>query len=171
MGLQASSLGLGEQWEKVKLAYAAANRVLGDIVKVHVLDSACSRFCNAHLYAVRQSIALGKPLCDHGCMRGLYDLLMSGRSSFDTIANCDWRRVQVTPSSKVVGDLAQFMVQNQLTEQAVVEQAANLNFPDRYHSSVHMVTSELVAVVATAALQDISMPLRAAHRDFLSTGL
>lgn len=32
--LQASSLGLGEQWEKVKKAYAAANRVLGDIVKV-----------------------------------------------------------------------------------------------------------------------------------------
>ena len=31
---QASSLGLGDQWEKVKAAYAAANRVLGDIVKV-----------------------------------------------------------------------------------------------------------------------------------------
>ena len=31
---QAFSLGLGEQWEKVKAAYAAANRALGDIVKV-----------------------------------------------------------------------------------------------------------------------------------------
>ena len=31
---QALSLGLGDQWEKVKAAYAAANRVLGDIVKV-----------------------------------------------------------------------------------------------------------------------------------------
>jgi len=31
---QASSLGLGDQWEKVKAAYAAANRALGDIVKV-----------------------------------------------------------------------------------------------------------------------------------------
>jgi len=30
---QALSLGLGEQWEKVKTAYAAANRALGDIVK------------------------------------------------------------------------------------------------------------------------------------------
>ncbi|KAK9800249.1 hypothetical protein WJX73_006193 [Symbiochloris irregularis] len=66
---QASSLGLGEQWEKVKVAYAAANRVLGDIVKV-------------------------------------------------------------TPSSKVVGDLAQFMVQNDLTEHSVVERAGKLNFPD-----------------------------------------
>ena len=32
--MQASSLGLGEQWEKIKVAYAAANRALGDIVKV-----------------------------------------------------------------------------------------------------------------------------------------
>jgi pyruvate carboxylase len=30
---QAFSLGLGEQWERVKSAYAAANRALGDIVK------------------------------------------------------------------------------------------------------------------------------------------
>ncbi len=33
-GLQSLSLGLGEQWEKVKTAYAQANRALGDIVKV-----------------------------------------------------------------------------------------------------------------------------------------
>ena len=31
---QALSLGLGGQWEKVKHAYAAANRALGDVVKV-----------------------------------------------------------------------------------------------------------------------------------------
>eukprot|EP00891_Asterochloris_glomerata_P005106 jgi/Astpho2/5106/fgenesh1_pm.00073_%23_5_t len=65
---QALSLGLGEEWEKVKTAYAMANRVLGDIVKV-------------------------------------------------------------TPSSKTVGDLAQFMVQNKLDEKTVVEQAEQLNFP------------------------------------------
>jgi len=32
--MQALSLGLGERWEKVKDAYAHANRALGDIVKV-----------------------------------------------------------------------------------------------------------------------------------------
>ncbi len=32
---QAASLGLGDRWEKVKFAYAAANKALGDIVKVH----------------------------------------------------------------------------------------------------------------------------------------
>lgn len=34
VGVQSLSLGLGEQWEKVKTAYAQANRALGDIVKV-----------------------------------------------------------------------------------------------------------------------------------------
>jgi len=65
---QSTSLGLADDWSKVKVAYAAANRLLGDIVKV-------------------------------------------------------------TPSSKVVGDLAQFMVTNKLDEQAVREQADTLSFP------------------------------------------
>lgn len=39
--------------------------------------------------------------------------------------------LQVTPSSKVVGDLAQFMVQNDLDEAKLVEKASNLNLPDR----------------------------------------
>lgn len=65
---QASSLGLLSKWPAVKEAYAAANQLLGDIVKV-------------------------------------------------------------TPSSKVVGDLAQFMAQNNLTAEQVVEQADKLNFP------------------------------------------
>jgi hypothetical protein len=35
----------------------------------------------------------------------------------------------VTPSSKVVGDLAQFMVANKLSEQDVIDKAASLSFP------------------------------------------
>ncbi|MBO9609770.1 MAG: pyruvate carboxylase [Paenibacillaceae bacterium] len=38
--------------------------------------------------------------------------------------------VKVTPSSKVVGDMALFMVQNHLDEQAVYEQGETLHFPD-----------------------------------------
>jgi len=60
---------LGDKWDEVKLAYAMANKALGDIVKV-------------------------------------------------------------TPSSKVVGDLSLFMVQNNLNQETVVERAANLDFPD-----------------------------------------
>jgi hypothetical protein len=37
--------------------------------------------------------------------------------------------LQVTPSSKVVGDLAQFMVQNDLDEHSLVEKADTLSFP------------------------------------------
>lgn len=36
---------------------------------------------------------------------------------------------QVTPSSKVVGDLAQFMVQNDLDEHSLLEKADTLSFP------------------------------------------
>lgn len=38
--------------------------------------------------------------------------------------------VKVTPSSKVVGDMALFMVQNDLDEQSVIEKGAGLDFPD-----------------------------------------
>ncbi|NVB39980.1 pyruvate carboxylase [Pseudenhygromyxa sp. WMMC2535] len=65
---QARALGLTGRWEAIKRTYAAANRLLGDIIKV-------------------------------------------------------------TPSSKVVGDLAQFMVQNDLDEEAVRERAETLSLP------------------------------------------
>lgn len=65
---QSVSLGLGSQWTSVKRAYAAANRLCGDIIKV-------------------------------------------------------------TPSSKVVGDLAQFMVGNNLTEEEVIQKSKTLSFP------------------------------------------
>lgn len=38
--------------------------------------------------------------------------------------------VKVTPSSKVVGDMALYMVQNHLDEQTVIERGENLDFPD-----------------------------------------
>lgn len=65
---QAYSLGLGAQFHKVKAAYAEANMLLGDIIKV-------------------------------------------------------------TPSSKVVGDLAQFMAQNKLSAAEVLDRAEELSFP------------------------------------------
>mmetsp|Transcript_20373 Transcript_20373/g.44244 ORF Transcript_20373/g.44244 Transcript_20373/m.44244 type:complete len:1254 (-) Transcript_20373:68-3829(-) len=65
---QSTQLGLTGQWSQVKTAYAAANRLLGDIIKV-------------------------------------------------------------TPSSKVTGDLAQFLVANNLTEHDVIAQAEELSFP------------------------------------------
>ncbi|ANZ75230.1 BA75_01882T0 [Komagataella pastoris] len=66
---QAQQVGLGEKWVETKKAYEAANRLLGDIVKV-------------------------------------------------------------TPTSKVVGDLAQFMVSNKLSSEDVERLASELDFPD-----------------------------------------
>ncbi|KAJ1680438.1 pyruvate carboxylase [Spiromyces aspiralis] len=65
---QAQSLGLGSRWNEVKKAYADANKLCGDLVKV-------------------------------------------------------------TPSSKVVGDFAQFLVSNHLTVEEVIERASELSFP------------------------------------------
>jgi len=52
-------------------------------------------------------------------------------------SSCKWPIVtyyllvycQVTPTSKVVGDLAQFMVQNKLDERDVLAKAEELDFP------------------------------------------
>lgn len=66
---QAKSLGLIDQFDTIKTNYVAANRILGDIVKV-------------------------------------------------------------TPSSKIVGDLALFMTSNGLDEASLKEKAATLSFPD-----------------------------------------
>lgn len=65
---QAYSLGLESRFQQIKKAYAEANKLLGDVIKV-------------------------------------------------------------TPSSKVVGDLAQFMVQNKLSASDVEEKAEELSFP------------------------------------------
>ncbi|XP_064359217.1 pyruvate carboxylase, mitochondrial [Dromaius novaehollandiae] len=65
---QAHSMGLGHKFKEVKKAYAEANKILGDLIKV-------------------------------------------------------------TPSSKIVGDLAQFMVQNGLSRAEVEARADELSFP------------------------------------------
>ena len=66
---QSQQLGLGTQWLAVKTAYAEANDLCGDIIKV-------------------------------------------------------------TPSSKVVGDFAQWMVSNKLNKQDVIDRADKLDFPN-----------------------------------------
>ena len=38
--------------------------------------------------------------------------------------------VKVTPSSKVVGDMALFMVQNNLTDENIIERGQTVDFPD-----------------------------------------
>lgn len=76
---QARALGLSKQWNEVAQAYADANKLFGDIIKV-------------------------------------------------------------TPSSKVVGDMALFMVANQISSQEILEKNSEINFPE---SVVSMMKGEL----------------------------
>lgn len=57
--------------------------------------------------------------------------LLLGRDTWCCSSQCisPYCPVQVTPSSKIVGDLAQFMVQNNLTREDVEAQADELSFP------------------------------------------
>ena len=52
------------------------------------------------------------------------------RKMFCTVNQMLGDIVKVTPSSKMVGDLAIFMVQNDLTPENIVEKGKNLSFPD-----------------------------------------
>lgn len=60
----------------------------------------------------------------------IFRLLLSAHYfSVNEDINCLSVFVQVTPSSKIVGDLAQFMVQNNLSRAEVEERADELSFP------------------------------------------
>lgn len=85
----------------MKRAYAAANRILGDIVKVTPCVTAPPTIPQTRAHAHAQA-AFYVATCLDGARRR---------------------------SSKVVGDLAQFMVANKLTEAQVADNAATLSFP------------------------------------------
>ncbi|MFD0715852.1 pyruvate carboxylase [Paenibacillus sp. GCM10027626] len=52
------------------------------------------------------------------------------KEAYSTVNNMFGDIVKVTPSSKVVGDMALFMVQNNLTEQDVYDRGETLDFPE-----------------------------------------
>lgn len=76
------------------------------------------------------------------------------------------RLLQVTPSSKVVGDLAQFMVANNLDEHSLVEQAETLSLPSRWVAAqlsafCHVKSSMVwLAVSGGAGGEMLSLPSR-----------
>ena len=61
---------------------------------------------------------------------GLGDRLEEVKEMYKTVNDMLGDPVKVTPSSKVVGDLAIFMVQNDLTPENIVERGKALAFPD-----------------------------------------
>ena len=61
---------------------------------------------------------------------GLGDRWEEVKNMYRTVNDMFGDIVKVTPSSKVVGDMALFMVQNNLTEYDVIEKGETLDFPD-----------------------------------------
>jgi len=61
---------------------------------------------------------------------GLGDRFADVKKMYATVNDMLGDIVKVTPSSKMVGDLAIFMVQNNLTPENIVEKGAALSFPD-----------------------------------------
>ena len=61
---------------------------------------------------------------------GLGDRFDEVKEMYKTVNDMLGDLVKVTPSSKVVGDFAIFMVQNELTPENIVERGKNLAFPD-----------------------------------------
>ena len=61
---------------------------------------------------------------------GLGDRFEEVKEMYKTVNDMLGDPVKVTPSSKVVGDLAIFMVQNDLTPENIVERGKALAFPD-----------------------------------------
>lgn len=61
---------------------------------------------------------------------GLGDKFEQIKEMYATVNTMFGDIVKVTPSSKVVGDMAQFMVANNLTEQDVYDKGENISFPE-----------------------------------------
>jgi pyruvate carboxylase len=61
---------------------------------------------------------------------GLGDKFEQIKDMYATVNSMFGDIVKVTPSSKVVGDMAQFMVANNLSEQDVYEKGAHISFPE-----------------------------------------
>lgn len=60
---------------------------------------------------------------------GLGDRFEEVKEMYDQVDRMFGSIIKVTPSSKVVGDLALFMVQNDLTEEAIYERGETIDFP------------------------------------------
>jgi pyruvate carboxylase len=61
---------------------------------------------------------------------GLEEKFETIKKNYETVNNMFGDIVKVTPSSKVVGDMAMFMTSNNLTEQDVYDKAEALSFPE-----------------------------------------
>ncbi|TCW41713.1 pyruvate carboxylase [Laceyella sacchari] len=116
-GLDLASLQkLSDYWEDVRPYYAGfESGIKAPSSEVYEHEMPGGQYSNLH----QQAIAVG-----------LGDRWEEVKQTYATVNRMFGDIVKVTPSSKVVGDMALFMVQNNLTEQDVYEKGERLDFPE-----------------------------------------
>ena len=106
---------MAEYWRTTRQYYAPFESDLKTaFTKVYDYEIPGGQYSN--LRAQANSLGLGEQFDD------VLDMYRRVNSQFGDI-------VKVTPSSKVVGDMALFMVQNELDEETVISQGEQLDFP------------------------------------------
>ena len=106
---------LSRYWETVRPYYKAADQTeLFPNPEVYVHEMPGGQYTNLK----QQSAALG-----------LLDRWEEIKTMYHTVSMMFGDLIKVTPSSKIVGDMALFMVQNNLTEEDIYEKGDSLSFP------------------------------------------
>ncbi|HIU64912.1 MAG TPA: pyruvate carboxylase [Candidatus Avacidaminococcus intestinavium] len=106
---------LSRYWETVRPYYKAADQTeLFPNPDVYIHEMPGGQYTNLK----QQSAALG-----------LLERWEEIKTMYHTVSMMFGDLIKVTPSSKIVGDMALFMLQNNLTEQDIYEKGDNLSFP------------------------------------------
>jgi len=107
---------LTDYWADVRLRYANFDHgIKSPVTDIYKYEIPGGQYTN--LYPQVQSLGLGSRFQEVKEMYKKVNDMMGGL-------------VKVTPSSKMVGDLAIFMVQNDLTPENILEKGADLSYPD-----------------------------------------
>ncbi|MHC0552742.1 pyruvate carboxylase [Salinicoccus sp. CNSTN-B1] len=107
---------LSEYWEDVRKYYVDfESDIKSPNTEIYRHEMPGGQYSN--LYSQAKSLGLGDR---YGDVKKMYQKV---NMLFGDI-------IKVTPSSKVVGDMALFMVQNELDEESVIERGQHLDFPD-----------------------------------------
>ena len=107
---------LSDYWEDVRSYYAGfESDIKSPTAEVYVHEMPGGQYSNLR----QQAAAVG-----------LGDRWDEVKKAYSTVNKMFGDIVKVTPSSKVVGDMALFMVQNNLTEQDIYEKGERYDFPE-----------------------------------------
>ncbi|WP_054949429.1 pyruvate carboxylase [Numidum massiliense] len=107
---------LNDYWEDVRKYYAGfESGLLGSSAEIYTHEMPGGQYSNLQQQA--KAVGLG-------------ERWEEVKNMYSTVNRMFGDIVKVTPSSKVVGDMALFMVQNDLDETNIYERGKSINFPD-----------------------------------------